>query len=105
MEIIQPHARRPTSDMQFAIWGSWNTSVQSSWSAISTFGQNNVAKAYIKLIDHVIIQQPELLRGLSNHWLPLLQYIYILGLNDSSLRLRDAAEFLGEFVGKFTPSI
>ena len=101
MLIIRPQ----TCNLQFG--GSWkNASVQSPWSAISTFGQNNLAKSYIKVIDHVVIQQPELLQeGLWNHWLPLLQYIYILGLNDSSLRLRDTVEFLGEFVGNFTPII
>lgn len=63
----------------------------------------NMAETYVHILDEVISSGvSSISNGLLSHWLQSLHYLYILGLNNTRLIVRDAMKTLQELVRHYT---
>ena len=96
MDIYKPHGSLPASCSKCAVWGAWPNGDQSKWNCILTISNRDMAETYVQILNEVISSgvSSELL----SHWLQSLHYLYILGLNNTRLIVRDAMKTLHELV-------
>lgn len=97
MEVCEPHGSHPTSKSKCAIWGSWDDE-KTAWRSVATFSNRQMASVYDKNLRGIIKNVPNLSLQLSSHWIHLVRYIYMLGINDGRLIIRDAMKNIDTIV-------
>ena len=106
MDIYKPHGSRPASSSKCAVWGAWNNTDQPKWKCILTVSNQDLAETYVQILNEVISSGVySILDELLSHWLQSLHYLYILGLNNTRLIVRDAMNTLHKLVRHSTGTL
>jgi hypothetical protein len=91
MDIWEPHGTPPLA-LRCSIWGSLN-SCETTWTSIALLPNWSIAKA-LKRGLHLLGKQ----QNAVVHWVDILRYIFMIGINDARLSLRDAMKRFEELV-------
>ncbi|KAF2431038.1 hypothetical protein EJ08DRAFT_196741 [Tothia fuscella] len=89
MDIWKPHGSLPNA-LRCAIWGSFNNG-QATWTSIVLVPNWSMAQA-LKCGVKLLATQENLIV----YWVDLMKYLYMIGLNDTRLSLRDAMKWFDE---------
>jgi hypothetical protein len=102
VHIFKPHARPPTSHMRCSMWGKHTTgggSNQQTWDAILAIADHRMFEVYRHILHEVGTHTAQpFWTEQSHHWVLFLEYLYILGINNARLLVREAVYSLRQLV-------
>ncbi|KAL2845627.1 hypothetical protein BJX68DRAFT_242059 [Aspergillus pseudodeflectus] len=98
VHIFKPHAKPPTSRMRCSIWGKHatvNGSDQQTWDSVLVLADHRMYEAYRHILHEIETHtaQPFWTQQ-THHWVAFLEYLYILGINNARLLVRETVKGL-----------
>ncbi len=97
MDIYQPHGSPPEAKSSCAFWGAWKDQT-TTWRSVASFSSRQMAELYRDCLTRGNKRPPDSRSLLSSHWVNLLRVLYIIGVNDGRLILRNAADDIEQIV-------